>query len=44
MSGTIWFETAEELARFLTAFTGCTAIFDVVPVAGGYTLTITEGF
>ena len=42
MNGTIFFESVEELARFLKAFNGCTALFSVIPVDDGYSLTFIE--
>lgn len=47
MNGTIIFNDAEELAKFLKAFTGCTDQFTVERYRDGdesYILTFTGGF
>ena len=45
MNGTIHFNDSQELAEFLTHFTGCTAIFDVVREGAlGWVLTFKGGF
>ena len=44
MNGTIQFDSAESLARFLAAFTGQTAKFEVVEKYGVFTLTFLGGF
>lgn len=49
MNGKIFFEDEEALARFLKAFTGSTALFEVNfhggnTTNGGYVLEFTGGF
>jgi hypothetical protein len=45
MEGTIEFEDVQDLAKFLLAFTGSTALFNVISIGNGrYKLTFTGGF
>jgi hypothetical protein len=45
MNGTIEFNNAAALAKFLKEFTGCTAIFEVKQLIGdGFILTFKGGF
>lgn len=44
MYGKLYFEDAEELAKFLKAFTGSTAIFEVRPDGYNYVLEFKGGY
>ncbi len=45
MNGKITFNNVEEVGKFLKAFTGSTATFEIVEnPMGGYILTFTGGF
>jgi Holliday junction resolvase len=44
MEGKITFETLEEVAEFLKAFTGCTALFTVRKHGKDWILQFTGGF
>ena len=44
MNGTIQFDSAQDLAAFLAAFTGQTATFEVKQNSRGFLLTFNGGF
>jgi hypothetical protein len=44
MDGKIYFKSVEDLAKFLVAFTGSTAKFEVQERNGEYILTFLGGF